>query len=84
MEHKGHLLTFIIAPLLTVYVKNYLFHHLGLITSQITISDPTLVITSVIYLLIALIFYHCMTMYFHNIIHTIKGIFFNLNIIFTY
>lgn len=71
MEHKGHLLTFIIAPLLTVYVKNYLFHHLGLITSQITISDPTLVITSVIYLLIALIFYHCMTMYFHNIIHKV-------------
>lgn len=71
MFHKGHLLTFLVVPILTIYAKHYLFAHLGLLTSQITISDPTLVVTSIIYMLIAFIFYRCMTLSFHGIAHKI-------------
>lgn len=55
-SNRGKGITFLIVPILTIFIKHYLFQHLGLITSQITLADATFTVTSVIYLIVGLIF----------------------------
>jgi hypothetical protein len=50
-------IAYIAGPLLTIYLKNWMFTHLGIFTSSINNTDATLTITSILYVLVAISFY---------------------------
>lgn len=57
---------FIVGPLLTIFLKNWVFTHLGIFTSSITTTDATLTITSILYVIVAISFYHWSHLYMSN------------------